>query len=170
MNNLSYMKKKITFYGDVAKNSIEDIAKIYLEGIGFDVYFCLGYQSWSPLFIKYKSDSFEKLFSVLSDDKNGIPDLVLIKDENITFVEVKSINDVLRGNQLEWIDKHPQYKVIVLYLEIEDKSNEPPIIKGLYDKIDELNREIINLKEEKSKLIEDITNKLKDISESFKHE
>ena len=153
MNNIEYITHKITMYGDI-NSSIEEIARIYFKALGFDTYIC-SEQLYHNDFVK-KDDIFEELVKHANKYETGIPDLVLIKDNNITFVEVKRINgnskDSLSQNQLLWIQNHPQYKVIIFGLEIcnEDSSN---------IKIKELEQQINNLKNEITQLKRDLDKK-----------
>ena len=49
-------------------------------------------------------------------DSVGIPDLVMFKDRKVTFVEVKTSEDGLRGCQLKWMKRHNDVHTIVFYL------------------------------------------------------
>lgn len=151
MDNLEYINQKITLYGEMDDVSIEQSAKVMFISMGFEVYDSNKYNTLVKL-TKYKNKkTFENLFEVLNNDKSGIPDLLIIKEDNATFVEVKRVKgnyrDSLNQNQLAWIESHPQYKVIVLYLEFEAKDNANSYIHVLEKRIKYLERELCSLRE-----------------------
>jgi len=47
----------------------------------------------------------------------GVPDFFVHGSDESFFVEVKSDDDALRINQLDWILKHPQFKVKLILVE-----------------------------------------------------
>lgn len=154
MYNLEYISQKILWYG--LSESIEVSAKIYLLGLGYnDVFICSEKDIEYKILSKYKSDKFKRLIQIIkgySENNIGIPDLIAIKDENIIFIEIKRITkntqDSLSQNQLKWIENHPEYKVIVFGLELDEiQSLEFSQIERLKEELKELRDELNKRKE-----------------------
>ena len=58
---------------------------------------------------------FKELLKV--SHEKGKPDLVLIKDGEFKFVEVKGANDGLRMDQLKWIIRNREFLVEIVYID-----------------------------------------------------
>jgi hypothetical protein len=179
MNNLEYVKQKITFFGSVDSDSIEKVAKLYFIGLGFDAYISSGQTAITSILSKYTTKKFKQLGEVLHDKQKGLPDLVIIKNDEIAFVEVKSYHDKhsdsLSQHQLLWISEHPEYKVIVLGLQINFENSKDIYIKKLEDENRELKENImqdklanIDFGEKQDRFRWSIYNELIDFSEKIK--
>ena len=96
----------------------EHFAVLYFKKKGYDVYISTKVRKsgkfQEEFVLKYYSNSriFKKIMKSF-DDKKGIPDLFLVKDDIIYFVEVKSNKDGLRIDQLRWIQNHPEFQKII---------------------------------------------------------
>ena len=64
--------------------------------------------------------------------KEGIPDLILLKDGNIEFVEVKSENDSLRPSQIEAIKILNKHGVTVRVERVTPGKHRQPIFTHLW--------------------------------------
>ena len=49
-------------------------------------------------------------------DRLGRPDLIIFKDNELIFVEVKTGQDGLRADQLRWMSEHNNFKIVIFYL------------------------------------------------------
>lgn len=148
MSNIEYIKQKVIFYGKI-ESTTEAIAKLYLEGLGFDVYYSSKLFDFGQL-KSLTQEKMDQLTEIVSIGKLGIPDLIIIKDNIFTFVEVKKISDkfedALSQSQLNWIQEHSQCKVIVLGFEIEIKESRDIVIKELERDINDLKKQILELR------------------------
>ena len=117
MTNLKYIHQTIVLHSKLDFKNIEETAKMYFELLGFEVYKSSTarldlYHGWTG---GRKMDRFGEVLK----DIVGLPDFMLTKGDDTTFVEVKGPGDTLSQNQLKWIENHPQFKVIIFGVDIE---------------------------------------------------
>lgn len=143
---IKYITQKIDLYGQVY--DVEELAKLYFESIGFHVYYS------KDIFYHREEDWYNKVSHL---ELKGIPDLLLVKDQKISFVEVKKYNnqfgksDSLRLDQLKWIESNPEFETTIFALEYT--LNKEKSVTELEDKIEkqeEINHSL-NLENEKLK-------------------
>lgn len=178
--NLEYIRQKINIFTN--GHSIEESARLYLLGLGFDrVCECKSRYAIDYIKEKYNGEKFKNLFDVLWNQKNGIPDLVAVKDGEIVFVEVKrtdgNYDDSISQNQLKWIKEHPQFRVIILAFELEVKDNDKFLeIETLKHEIKELEDLLNKLRNEREidenmlSLLDQLETKIRERRELHKNE
>ena len=99
----------------------EHYAVLYFKEKGFDVYYsrkALKSLKFKEKFILpyfSKNKNFKKLLKSL-EIKKGMPDLFVVKEDTIYFVEVKLNKYGLRIDQLRWMQKHPEFQKIIFYI------------------------------------------------------
>ena len=113
-----------------------------------------------------------------------MPDLVAVKNGNIIFVEVKRVTenreDSLHQSQLRWIENHPKYKVVVLFLQIDptDKHNLDSTlqieegreeVKRLKDELYALRNSELNAYQTINKLRQEIARNLQELTDKIRN-
>lgn len=98
----------------------EHFATGYFKSKGYEVYFSksISKKQFRDIFVYacingIELTEFELVGKLIFNDRVGIPDLLLIKNEEVYFVEVKSNKDYLRENQLEWMRNNPKIKKVL---------------------------------------------------------
>ena len=160
MKNIKYINQEFKFYGDISENH-EQIVMTFFEALGFDVYYSKS--CWTH--IKREFPKEKELIHVLKNDSTGIPDLLILKNGEICFIEVKKISskeeirlkgdksDSLRHTQLKWIQEHPQFKVIIFNLILKKEQAEKEVIKELKKELKYYKEQLDLTQEKVSKLV-----------------
>jgi len=125
--NINFIEENI----DVVKNiDAEHYATGYFKNLGYKVYFSKKIFSDERKIRKNNvcNSHNEKLTEIVFlyddhpalkkciHDSLGIPDLVIFKDNNFEFIEVKTNQDGLSGDQMRWMKNHKETKTSIFYL------------------------------------------------------
>ncbi len=101
------------------KDLAEWVATRFLEKCGFKVI-----KIFTPTSAHWAEQNYEEFEKLYHDSMRGnlrelvgVPDLFVHGSNEKFFVEVKSDDDALRINQLDWILKHPEFKVKLILVE-----------------------------------------------------
>jgi hypothetical protein len=123
LSNLNASQTTVRYDG---KKRSEDFAQDYYESKGYTVYRSRvkkGYRIigvkyywkiWEEGITDYDKKIIDTLLKILGErkfkemaylvkDKNGCPDLMLIKNDKIQFVEVKTDNEEIKSSTCEWV-------------------------------------------------------------------
>lgn len=124
LDKIPYIEKRIS-----TKEKAESVAERYFEGIGYEVfrsrvtdgYRCIGVNYYWQKFADKITDRdkyfISRIHSILKADeirefanivrvKNGTPDLLLIKDDKISFVEVKADYETVKDSTVHFFVRY----------------------------------------------------------------
>ena len=103
----------------------------YYKDNGYIVYSstCAGFKKYPNKIKKNSFDLNENTRNLFNTYTSGYPDFMLIKDNVISFVEIKRDNDSLRKNQVEFLEELSNYsEVTVVYVNTYNPVLAKPII------------------------------------------
>ena len=142
-NELSKIKKEV-LYTNSSNRKAEDIAEKFYTGKGYTVlrsrvkdgYRIIGvefyWREYKDKITSKDKNIVRKIKSIISPqefkelaylfrDKNGCPDLMLIKNGNVKFVEVKSNNEEVKTSTIEFFIKlNNKYNLEILRIKSKD--------------------------------------------------